>query len=98
MPCYDARDDKNSPFYEPPYAGTTQEKLDKIAAMLCVMCQYFESFMIPLPNKEIETWWSKHKKSDEKRVKAEIERLKLEDEKLKAISKLSPYERKLLGL
>lgn len=97
MPCYDARDDKNSPFYEPP-VDYMEKKIDSLTAMLCLSCQYLESNMLDFPNSEIERWWTEHKRIDQNRIKNEMEKLKLEEDKMKAIAKLSDYERNLLGI
>jgi hypothetical protein len=74
------------------------EELDKVTAMLCLICQEFETASMALPSTEIKQWWKKHKEVDRERIERELRELKIKEDKLSAISKLTPYERKLLGL
>lgn len=50
-----------------------------------------------LPQKAI-TWWNQHKARDKKRVEAEVAAVNEKPDRKAALAKLSPYERKLLGL
>lgn len=49
-------------------------------------------------SRKLADWWDEHKKADEGRVKLELKAIKDEKIKQKALEKLTPYERKLLGL
>lgn len=43
-------------------------------------------------------WWEEHKRRDTERVMLDLRREQTEAERAAALEKLSPYERKLLGL
>jgi hypothetical protein len=92
MPCY-------SP---PPTAADYYEGFEhnsKLADMLCQIMQSIEA-RGELEGQELRTraWWEEHKKRDRERLKREQEQRKTAEEKDAALAKLSPYERKLLGI
>jgi hypothetical protein len=43
-------------------------------------------------------WWKEHKRRDELRVKKDLRRARSKKAKAAALAKLTPYERKLLGV
>ena len=43
-------------------------------------------------------WWEEHKKRDKLRVEQDMKVARTEKQKATALKKLTPYERKLLGL
>ena len=67
------------------------------AEAFCELCQVLEESGIAL-TPSAARWWKKHKDRDRKRVEKEVaaqkERKKIKD----ALEKLTPYERKLLGV
>lgn len=71
------------------------ENLDKDTAKLCSLCQKTNNKTKSL---ELQIWWRDHQKADKKRLEQEIQSKKNEIDKRKALSKLTPYERKLLNL
>ena len=68
--------------------------LSRDVAMLCEACQKVDVKKYSL---ELQIWWRDHQKADKERIKEELKAIKLEKQKKKAIAKLTPYERKLLG-
>jgi hypothetical protein len=71
------------------------EKTDQITAELCAKLQNVDVTKYSL---EMQIWWRDHKAADTKRLRDEIKRITTESEKQAAIAKLTPHERKLLGL
>lgn len=51
-----------------------------------------------ITKKQVESWWKNHKAKDAKRREAEREAKRKEELKQKALKKLSPAERKALGI
>jgi len=49
-------------------------------------------------SRELANWWEKHEAEDQKRLRAELQEKKDKKARDKAIAKLTPRERKLLGL
>ena len=47
---------------------------------------------------EMQLWWREHQKADKERIEKELKLKQEESDRQKAISKLSAYERRLLGL
>lgn len=50
------------------------------------------------PRRELASWWEDHQEEDRKRLERELSAAREKQEKAAAIAKLTPYERKLLGL
>lgn len=48
--------------------------------------------------RELADWWEEHQEEDKKRLQEEMKNKKDDAARKKAIAKLSPHERKLLGL
>jgi len=80
------------------YGATDQKILDKNTEELCSALQTKSDKEISKMSLEMQLWWRDHKAADKKRLLAELEKAKNEELKLKAMSKLTPFERKLLGL
>lgn len=72
--------------------GLGDKHLSKKVSELCELLQTLDVTKYSL---EMQIWWRDHKKADTKRLKAEM---KKEKDKELALSKLTKYERKLLGL
>ena len=49
-------------------------------------------------SRELANWWEKHEAEDQKRLREELQEKKDKKARDKAIAKLTPRERKLLGL
>lgn len=66
--------------------------------MVRELCERLQDKDIKKYSLEMQIWWRDHQIEDEKRVRLEIERAKNKKEKDKALSKLTEYERKILGI
>lgn len=93
-----------------------KKELDKVADLLCHLCQDIESGVLDCPNEcavdmpeYVKPWWEEHKKTDAEcraREQAEIDKKKALEKEAKdrekakkaALKKLTPEEKKLLGL
>ncbi|MEK6828985.1 MAG: hypothetical protein AABY15_02580 [Nanoarchaeota archaeon] len=80
------------------YNKTTQKVLDKNTEKLCTSLQGMSSSKLKKSSLELQMWWRDHQKLDKKRLSEELKAKKDEKAKKKAIEKLTPYERKLLGI
>lgn len=69
--------------------------LDKDVSKLCSICQKIDVSKYSL---ELQIWWRDHQEADKKRIQKEINDKKDKKLKEKALSKLTSYERKLLGI
>jgi len=68
---------------------------DKMVAMLCKRLQDVDVKDYSL---EMQIWWRDHQAADKARVKAKLAAAADAKEKKAAIAKLTPHERKLLGI
>lgn len=68
---------------------------DKLISKLCGKLQKVDVSKYSL---EMQMWWRDHQEIDKARLKEEMKIKKTEEEKRKALSKLTDYERRLLGL
>lgn len=73
----------------------SKKHLDEKTSELCSKLQNTDVSKFSL---EMQMWWRDHQKADRERLEKEIKDKVTEQEKQKALSKLSDYERKLLGL
>lgn len=80
------------------YGNTTKLGLDLNTEMLCMALQIKKASEISKMSLEMQMWWRDHKAADKKRIKEEIDAKKTLKAKEVAIAKLTPFERKLLGL
>jgi len=70
-----------------------------LAEMLCATMQDHEKRgEMGCFTAEQLSWWEEHKRRDKKRVQEDMRRAKTAAAKKEALSKLTPYERELLGL
>lgn len=83
---------------EKAYGNTTKLGLDLNTEMLCMALQIKKASEISKMSLEMQMWWRDHKAADKKRIKEEIDAKKTLKAKKVAIAKLTPFERKLLGL
>lgn len=77
------------------YNKCTKVLADDLVATLCKKLQTRDVSKYSL---EMQIWWRDHQEADRKRVQKELKEKKEKKDKEIAISKLSPYERKLLGV
>jgi len=65
--------------------------------MVSRLCERLQSVDVTKYSLEMQIWWRDHQAADKKRVEREMQERKTADERETALSKLTPYERKLLG-
>jgi len=80
----------------PSYYGNLAT-LDEDTARLCSWCQGNEDHMSSM-SLELQLWWQRHKKADAKREAEERRLAEVERVAQEAIAKLTPAERRALGL
>lgn len=94
MPCRSFDDDNHD---SGPY---WKGKLDVVTDLLCQACQALDKAQgvdgIVVPP-EVITWWEEHQQKDRERLIAE-QKAMTEKQRQAALAKLTPHERKLLGL
>lgn len=71
------------------------EHRDNLVSELCLKLQNIDVSKYSL---EMQIWWRDHKNADKERLEREIEEVKKEEDKQKALSKLTTYEKGLLGI
>lgn len=62
------------------------------------LCSALQKVDVSKYSLEMQVWWRDHQEADRKRVKAELAAKKKQVDKTLALSKLTPYERRLLGI
>jgi hypothetical protein len=75
--------------------GLSKEHLDEKTEELCSKLQNTDVSKFSL---EMQIWWREHQKADKDRLQKEMSEQKDNEVREIALSKLSDYERKLLGL
>lgn len=90
MPCRDYE-------YEEQCELERHKKADKLTRMLCEAMRLLKNSRIAIPN-ELSDWWDDHQEADLKARRAEEAKALRAKAKQNALRKLSPAERKLLGL
>lgn len=92
MPCrYETGDES---------AARLSSELSKVTRLLCSACKVLQRSSIMWKTQysdELQEWWEEHQKLKE-REDREHERLKQDLLKKNALSKLTPEEKKVLGL
>jgi hypothetical protein len=83
---------------EPDYSGY-QRKLDEVTQVVCGVLTQWERAGKPFKiSSQATEWWKRHKAWDQKRRAEEKRQRAREDERRIALAKLSPAERRALGL
>jgi hypothetical protein len=67
-------------------------------AMVSELCSRLQAIDVTKYSLEMQMWWRDHQAADKARIEHELARKKDETERRAAIAKLTPHERKLLGL
>lgn len=76
-----------------------QKEATKVTRLLCQLCRQVEGeFGINHLPHDVKKWWVRHKEIDEKRIKERAEAVKRVELRKKALKKLSPEERRALGI
>ena len=101
MPCKDYEDyDRYADYQKDIKALEKQnDRLARIAckAMTALSADGHADFLL-LKDEEVREWWVKHQEADRKAREAELEKQRLIKLKADALAKLSPEERKVLGI
>lgn len=77
------------------YMKYTKEKLDKSTAELCSILKNRDITKYSL---ELQIWWRDHQEADRKRERDEANKVLEGRERRNALAKLTPAERKVLGV
>lgn len=92
MPCRD-------PGYDPwERSRADVQKIDKLTRLLCTTLGSMHSKDINNLPKDVQNWWWEHQAADRRRQLREAEEREKKKKKSEALKKLSPEERKLLGI
>lgn len=75
--------------------GLSDTQCDKLVSELCSELQKLDVSKYSL---EMQIWWRDHQRADAKRLKEELDAQKLKKEKEALLSRLTDYEKKLLGI
>lgn len=75
-----------------------QNDRDKLVATLCSRLQKIKKVDVTKYSLELQIWWRDHQEADQKRIKKEKEEKKRLKIRKTALAKLTPEERKSLGL
>ena len=67
-------------------------------AMTAELCSRLQEVDVSDYSLEMQMWWRDHKAADKKRAEAAVAKAKTAKQRAAAINKLTPHERKLLGL
>ena len=68
---------------------------DELVSRLCEKLQNTDVTKLSL---EMQIWWRDHQKADKERIESELRQKKEGEERDAALEKLTPHERKLLGI
>jgi hypothetical protein len=105
MPCTDGG-------YSNDQYDEMRARLNKATALLCEVLTQLEGQSSVFVGKDgrilynkldpenlgLESWWVKHQEDDRRRIEKENQAIEKEKIKQKALNKLSPEEKRLLGL
>lgn len=94
MPCYSGDEED----YRRASASEAKAQLDLATRVACKAMRYLEELGADFPDSETALWWIEHKEKDNLRLQREREKRKAEKKKEAALAKLTPEERKLLGI
>ena len=97
MPCRDWGSSGIS-YYE------DTSRVDKLARIACELARAYEKRVGPIRDtnadlsRETRDWWQTHKRQDEIRARREQEERARKQERKKILTKLTPAERKAIGV
>lgn len=84
--------------------GELRRRNDSLSRIACELARWVEGYgpvinnIPPEFSKETRDWWAAHKRVDAAREAEEAKRLRIRQVKEAAIKKLTPEERKVLGV
>jgi len=62
------------------------------------LCDYCQTHDVTKHSLELQMWWRDHQEADGRRIHRELQESLIKEEREVALSKLTPYERRLLKL
>lgn len=62
------------------------------------LCYKLQNTNVNKYSLEMQLWWREHQKADKERIERELKKAEENKQKESALNKLTPYERKLLGI
>jgi hypothetical protein len=102
MPCHDSRNDPPATQYNYPQPTDTwaETRRHELARMLCEACGLLFPIIPPgtLVSNELRAWWEQHQREDAARKLLEETKQTAYEVKQAALKKLTPKERRVLGL
>jgi hypothetical protein len=103
MPCFDYGGSNRS--WDAGEIEALTRKINRLEAMLCAVISVSPDIIDRIDENEsgikkamLKVWWKDHQAEDERRRKREREAAERERIRKSALNKLTPAERKLLGL
>lgn len=90
--------DKIDPSHWSGYHPLVYNKIVDRNALVSELCSRLQDVDISQCSLEMQIWWRDHQEADRKRLETELEEAKEKSERDAALAKLTPYERKLLGV
>lgn len=91
MPCSDSG-------YEYNDCRKEVQKIHKLTELLCTACAELENHDDAVFTPSLASWWMEHKREDAERREREAEAMAQYRLEMKAYKKLTPDERKMLGV
>ena len=95
MPCRDWGDNPSVVYRDDP---ETRRRLDLATRVACAALRTLSKEAINNLPQEVRVWWEKHQEMDRRREVAERNQRQKEAAKKRALNKLTPEERKALGV
>ena len=83
--------------YHPRAYGRARD-VKRADAMVAQLCERLQAVDVKNYSLEMQMWWRDHQIADKARVEAELVATKNAEERKAALAKLTPHERRLLGL
>jgi hypothetical protein len=80
------------------YHPAVYNRVSDADGIVSELCRRLQTVDVTKKSLEMQIWWRDHKAADKARLEREMARQKSETDKAAALSKLTDYERKLLGL
>lgn len=80
------------------YHPLVYNKPDRGNELVAELCEKLRNTDVTRYSLEMQIWWRDHQAADKERLEAELRDATRRQEKEAALAKLTPHERKLLGL
>ncbi|MCG7948019.1 MAG: hypothetical protein N0C84_16890 [Candidatus Thiodiazotropha taylori] len=80
------------------YHPLVYNRIHDADALVAELCGKLQKVDVSQYSLEMQIWWRDHQQADKDRLEREIQSIKEEKDKEAALSKLTDYEKRLLGL